>query len=83
MIVGMVTIMLFLGLIIFCIINFAAYLTRKAAARKIEAIRKEREIQVQNRKKEHQAMTGIHADEDIAVIAAAVAAFESERSARA
>ncbi len=83
MIVGMTTVMLFLGLMIYCI-NFVAYLTRKAAAREVETIRKERELLAQNRKKGHQAVTtNSHADEDIAVIAAAVAAFEGERMSRA
>ncbi len=82
MIVGMTTVMLFLGLMIYCI-NFVAYLTRKAAAREVETIRRERELQAQNRKKAHQAVTTrSHADDDIPVISAAVAAFEDERMAR-
>ncbi|MBU1567822.1 MAG: OadG family protein [Proteobacteria bacterium] len=82
MIVGMTTVMLFLVLMI-CFINLVAYLTRGSAAREVEVIRKERDIQVQNRKKAQQTITSSSADEDIAVIAAAVAAFEGERMARA
>lgn len=82
MIVGMTTVMLFLGLMIYCI-NFVAYLTRKAAAREVETIRKERELLAQSRKKAHQTTSGKHVDDDIAVIAAAVAAFEGERMSRA
>lgn len=77
MIVGVTIVLLFLGLMVFCI-NLATYLTRK-----MKAIRREREIQGQNRKKADQALTGKQVDEDIAVIAAAVAAFESERLTRA
>ncbi len=80
MIVGMTTVMLFLGLMIY-FINFVAYLTRKAAAREVETIRRERELLAQSRKKVQQTAAGKHADEDIAVIAAAVAAFEGERMA--
>ncbi len=83
MIVGMTTVMLFLGLMIYCI-NLVAYLTRKVAAREVETIRRERELLAQNRKKAHHAVTtDSHADEDIAVIAAAIAAFEGERMVRA
>ncbi len=83
MFVGMTTVMLFLGLMIYCI-NFVAYLTRAAATAEMEAIRKERELMAQNRRKAHQAVVGSsHADEEIAVIAAAVAAFENERVVRA
>ncbi len=81
MIVGMATVMLFLGLMIYCI-NFVAYLTRKAAAREVETIRREREMLFQSRKKAQQPATSHHANEDIAVIAAAVATFEGERTTR-
>jgi len=81
MIVGMATVMLFLGLMIY-FINFVAYLTRSAAARELETIRREREVQAANRKKAQLTATGSNADDDIAAIAAAVAAFESERMAR-
>jgi sodium pump decarboxylase gamma subunit len=80
MVVGMTTVMLFLTLMIF-FINFVAYLTRGVALRELDVIRKERELQVLSRKKAQEATT-LDADEDIAVIAAAVAAYEVERFAR-
>ena len=80
MIVGMTTVMLFLGLMI-CFINLVAYLTRGSAARELAAVQKEREIQAQNRKKAKEMEVG-NADEDIAVITAAVAAYEAQRFQR-
>jgi len=80
MVVGMTTVMLFLCLMIF-FIKLVAYLTRGAAVRELDAIKKEREIQTLNRKKAKEATTR-NDDEDIAVIAAAVAAYEVERFAR-
>ena len=80
MIVGMTTVMLFLGLMI-CFINLVAYLTRGSAARELAAVEKEREIQAQNRKKAKEMEVG-NADEDIAVITAAVAAYEAQRFQR-
>jgi sodium pump decarboxylase gamma subunit len=81
MVVGMTTVMLFLTLMIF-FINFVAYLTRGVAVRELDVIRKERELQALSRKKAQEATT-LDADEDIAVIAAAVTAYEVERFARA
>jgi sodium pump decarboxylase gamma subunit len=81
MIVGMTTVMLFLFLMIL-FINLAAYLTKAEAAREVDAIEKEREIQALKRKQAREA-TSTDADEDIAVIAAAVAAYEVERFAQA
>ena len=81
MVVGMTTVMLFLSLMIL-FINLIAYLTRGAAARELDAIRLERETQIFNRKKAKET-TAQDADEDIAVIAAAVAAYEAERFAKA
>jgi oxaloacetate decarboxylase (Na+ extruding) subunit gamma len=81
MVVGMTTVMLFLSLMIL-FIKFVAYLTRGAAIRELDAIKKEREIQTLSRKKAKEATTQ-NDDEDIAVIAAAVAAYEVERFARA
>ena len=80
MIVGMATVMLFLGLMI-CFINLVAYLTRGSAARELAAVQKERELQAQNRKKAKEIETG-NLDEDIAVITAAVAAYEAQRFQR-
>jgi sodium pump decarboxylase gamma subunit len=80
MVVGMTTVMLFLILMIL-FINFVSFLTRGSAAREVEAIAQERALQALNRKKAKEIASG-DADEDIAVIAAAVAAYESERFAR-
>jgi oxaloacetate decarboxylase (Na+ extruding) subunit gamma len=84
MVVGMTTVMLFLILMI-VFINIVAFLTRNAASREVEAIKNERELQAQNRKKAKEAKETVvgDADEDIAVIAAAVAAYETECFARA
>lgn len=76
MLVGMTTVMLFLGLMIY-FINLVARLTRGVAMREVEAMKKERELLAQNRKKVKETVAD-NADEDIAVIAAAVAAFEAE-----
>ena len=81
MIVGMTTVMLFLCLMIL-FINLIAYLTKGEAAREIGEIEKEREFQALKRKQAKEATSG-DADEDIAVIAAAVAAYEAERFAQA
>jgi oxaloacetate decarboxylase gamma subunit len=81
MVVGMTTVMLFLLLMIL-FINLVAMLTRGATARELDAIEKERKLQALNRKKAKQ-VTSQDSDEDIAVIAAAVAAYEVERFARA
>jgi sodium pump decarboxylase gamma subunit len=80
MVVGMVTVMLFLGLMI-GFINLVAYLTRAVAARELETIRRDRELLAANRKKAQRASLESHLDDDIAVIAAAVAAYEGERFA--
>ncbi len=80
MVVGMTTVMLFLCLMIL-FITLIAYLTRNAAVRELDAIQKEREAQVQKRKKAKDD-TAQDGDEDIAVITAAVAAYEAERFAR-
>ncbi len=81
MIVGMTTVMLFLCLMIL-FINLISFLTRGSAVREVEAIAKERALQTLKRKKAKEG-TSQSADEDIAVIAAAVAAYERERFAQA
>ncbi len=81
MVVGMTTVMLFLLLMIL-FINAIAMLTRGATARELDSIEKERELQALNRKKAKET-TSQDAEEDIAVIAAAVAAYEGERFAQA
>ena len=77
MIVGMTTVMLFLCLMIL-FINLIAFLTKGEAAREITEMEKERELQALKRKQAKEASSG-DGDEDIAVIAAAVAAYEAER----
>jgi len=79
MLVGMTTVMLFLTLMIF-LIQLVSRLTRGAAARELEAIRLEREMLARTRR-EKQAAQSADEDEDIAAIAAAVAAYEAEKFA--
>lgn len=81
MIVGMTTVMLFLCLMIL-FINLVASLTKKEAARELDAMEKERELQARKRRQAKEAASA-DGDEDIAVIAAAVAAYEVERFAQA
>jgi oxaloacetate decarboxylase gamma subunit len=79
MVVGMTTVMLFLSLMII-FISLVSFLTRGTAARELDKIRQERELQAFNRKKAKESSSE-SADVDIAVIAAAVAAYEAERFA--
>ena len=79
MVVGMTTVMLFLSLMII-FINLVSFLTRGTAARELDKIRQERELRAFNRKKAKESSSE-SADEDIAVIAAAVEAYEAERFA--
>ena len=79
MFIGMTTVMLFLSLMIL-VIQLTSYLTRGVVAREVEEIKLARELLAQKKKK---AKTADSADEDIAVIAAAVAAYETERFAQA
>jgi oxaloacetate decarboxylase gamma subunit len=81
MVVGMTTVMLFLLLMIL-FINIIARLTKSATARELDGIEKERELAALSRKRAKEATQG-DADEDIAVITAAVAAYEAERFALA
>lgn len=78
MLVGMSTVLLFLIAMIM-IIQLVSYLTRGVAQRELEAIEEERKQKAAARQKKK--ATAGNADEDIAVIAAAVAAFEAERYA--
>lgn len=82
MVVGMTTVMLFLLLMIL-FINLIAYLTRGAAARELDALKRERALLVEKRKKSQEKTAKDGEDVDIAVITAAVAAYEAERFARA
>ncbi len=79
MFIGMTTVLLFLFLMI-VLIQFVSYLTRDATSREMEGLREERELQAQRKKT---TKSSDDTEEDIAVIAAAVAAFEAERFARA
>lgn len=84
MVVGMTTVMLFLCIMIF-FIRGVAFLTRQASAREIQAIAKDRELLAKSRKKVHEVhdVPMGNVDEDMAVIAAAVATYERERCAQA
>ncbi len=79
MFIGMTTVLLFLFLMI-VLVQFVSYLTRDATSREMEELRKERELQAQRKKT---TKSSDDTEEDIAVIAAAVATFEAERFARA
>ena len=79
MFIGMTTVLLFLFLMI-VLIQFVSYLTRDATSREMEGLREERELQAQRKKT---TKSSDDTEEDIAVIAAAVATFEAERFARA
>jgi sodium pump decarboxylase gamma subunit len=81
MVIGMATVMVFLVLMVY-IINYVAYLTKGIAARELEAIRRDRELLAASRKKAQKAAIDSHEEDDIAVIGAAVAAFEGERFVR-
>ncbi len=70
MIVGMTTVMLFLSLMIF-FINLVAKFTRDIAAQELADLEKERKLAALNRNKAKEKSAD-NADEDIAVIAAAV-----------
>ena len=74
MVVGMTTVMLFLLLMIL-FINLVAMLTRGSTARELATIAEERELNAFNRRNSKGKDTSAGgADEDIAVISAAVAA---------
>lgn len=77
MFVGMTTVVLFLILMII-LIQLVSRLTKGATDRELEAIRLERELLARS-KKEKLSQEGL--DDDIAAIAAAVAAYEAERFA--
>jgi len=81
MIVGMTTVMLFLMLMVL-FINFVAKLTKSATARELKIIAEEKNLQALKRKQAKETDSQ-SIDEDIAVIGAAVAAYEAERFAKA
>lgn len=84
MVVGMTTVMLFLLLMI-CFIKLVAFLTRGAAAREIQAIANDRAILASKRKKTQAVPVPVPVSDggaEFAVIAAAVAAYESDMGIR-
>ncbi len=76
--IGMTTVLLFLTLMIL-LIQLVSVLTRGSANRELEAIKLAKELKLRGRKK---TTLTEDADEDIAAIAAAVAAYEQERLRR-
>ncbi len=78
MIVGMTTVFLFLILMIL-VIQLVSRLTRGATSRELETIKLERELLARSRREKSGASDR---DDDIAVISAAVAAYEAEHFAR-
>ncbi|CAG35414.1 OadG family protein [Desulfotalea psychrophila] len=82
MLVGMTTVLLFLIAMIL-LIQLISYCTRGFARKELDEIEATRRRQAEARKKKAAAKrTAVeNVDEDIAVISAAVAAFEAERYA--
>jgi len=78
MVVGMTTVCLFLILMIL-LIQLSAKLTKNVTARELQAIDDEKLRLKKLREMEKQAAAG--GDDDIAVITAAIAAFEADRAA--
>ncbi len=81
MFVGMTTVLLFLSFMII-LLQLVAKLTRNIAQQELDSIEKERlrkHQQHQRRKALKMAASSKSHDEDIAVIAAAIAAFEAEK----
>lgn len=86
MLVGMTTVLLFLIAMIL-IIQLVSYLTRGATVQELASLEEERKRQIEKRKQRREARAAANAvddnaDQDIAVIAAAVAAYEAEKFAR-
>ncbi len=83
MFVGMGTVLLFLSFMIF-LLQLVSRLTREHTARELEAIELERKLlsqaaKAKKKKEQATARDGFQDDEDdIAVIAAAIAAFEAD-----
>lgn len=79
MFVGMTTVVLFLVLMIF-LIQLVSRLTQTVTSRELDAIALERELLARGRQKKRSLAKDN--SEDIAAIAAAIAAFEAERYAK-
>ena len=78
MVVGMTTVLMFLMFIIL-LIQVAARLTKDVTARELQAIEDEKDRLRQQR--EMEKLAAEEGNDDIAVITAAIAAFEAERAA--
>ncbi len=78
MVVGMTTVLMFLMFMIL-LIQVAARLTKDVTARELQAIENEKDRLRQQR--EMEKLAAEEGDDDIAVITAAIAAFEAERAA--
>lgn len=78
MVVGMTTVLMFLMFMIL-LIQVAARLTKDVTARELQAIENEKDRLRQQR--EMEKLAAEEGNDDIAVITAAIAAFEAERAA--
>ena len=78
MVVGMTTVLLFLSLMIL-LIQLSARLTKDVTARELQAIEDEKERL--RKQRERDKLAAEEGDDDIAVISAAIAAFEADRAA--
>ncbi|MEJ2134539.1 MAG: OadG family protein [Desulfofustis sp.] len=78
MVVGMTTVLLFLTFMIL-LIQLSARLTKEVTARELQAIEDEKERL--RKQRERDKLAAEEGDDDIAVISAAIAAFEADRAA--
>lgn len=78
MVVGMTTVLLFLTFMIL-LIQISARLTKDVTARELQAIEDEKERL--RKQREIDKLAAEEGDDDIAVITAAIAAFEADRAA--
>ncbi len=78
MVVGMTTVLLFLTFMIL-LIQLSARLTKDVTARELQAIEDEKERL--RKQRERDKLAAEEGDDDIAVISAAIAAFEADRAA--
>ena len=78
MVVGMTTVLLFLTFMIL-LIQLSARLTKEVTARELQAIEDEKERL--RKQRERDKLAAEEGNDDIAVISAAIAAFEADRAA--
>ena len=78
MVVGMTTVLLFLTFMIL-LIQLSPRLTKDVTARELQAIEDEKERL--RKQRERDKLAAEEGDDDIAVISAAIAAFEADRAA--